>query len=384
MRKKLGLYIHIPFCEKKCKYCDFLSFPSEKSTYKEYTLQLVNEIRARSPYYKDYQIDTIFIGGGTPSILDGMEILNIMSSVYENFIVEASAEVSIECNPGSLDIDKLAAYKQAGINRISLGLQSTDNKELKLLGRIHTYEDFLDSYEKVRQAGFDNVNIDLMSALPTQTLSSLKSSLKKLVMLKPEHISVYSLKLEENTPFYNYFTTDSGKKYLPSEEVDRAMYDFTNEYLAKNSYNRYEISNYAKKGKECKHNVRYWTGKEFLGIGLGAASISMDRSFHVVRDFNTYMKADFKKDLTFLYEEVEELSQTRKMEDFMIFGLRLTKGIFVGDFFEKFSLNVFDVYGNVIKKHMNDGLLEYKNSYLRLTSRGIDLSNLVLKDFLMD
>lgn len=382
MKKKLGLYIHIPFCEKKCKYCDFLSFKSDTIYHTEYVKKLILEIRARSKFYQDYKVNTIFIGGGTPSVLSGLSILNIMSAIYENFVVDAKAEISIEANPGNLDLEKLEYYKEAGINRISIGLQSTDNKELKLLGRIHTYEDFLNTYQIVRKQGFDNVNIDLMSALPAQTFSSLKASLKKVVMLKPEHISVYTLKLEEGTPFHTYFSSKEGKKYLVSEELDRQMYEFTNEFLYKNSYNRYEISNYAKKDKECKHNITYWKCNEFLGCGLGASSICMDRSFNTEENFIKYLDLDFDKDLNPLYKNIEVLDEKRKMEDFMIFGLRMIKGVSSSEFFERFAKNMFAMYNDVIDKHIKNGLLEYKNSYLRLTNKGIDLSNIVLEDFL--
>lgn len=384
MKKKLELYIHIPFCIKKCKYCDFLSGPSDEETKQAYVKQLIKEIRAQSKYYKDYQVSTIFIGGGTPSVLSGSGICDIMSAIYENFIVEASAEISIECNPGSVDAEKLGYYKQSGINRISIGLQSADNKELKLLGRIHTYEEFLDTYQKVRECGFDNVNIDLMSAIPAQSFSSYKTTLKKVVMLKPEHISAYSLILEEGTPFYEYFSTKEGKKHLPTEEVDRQMYKFTKEYLAKNGYERYEISNYAKKGRECRHNIGYWTGVEYLGLGLGASSMAMDRRFHVERDMKKYLNMDFSKDLMGLYQDLEELSEIDKMEEFMFLGLRLTKGVSSSEFFGKFGLNMFKVFEKTIERNTLLKFLEYKQPYLYLTDRGLDLSNRIMSEFLFD
>ncbi len=384
MKKKLELYIHIPFCAKKCNYCDFLSGKMDASIWKAYVEQLIKEIRVQGQFYRDYQVSSIFIGGGTPSILSGAQICDIMSVIYENFIVEASSENTIECNPGSLDIDKLGYYKQSGINRISLGLQSTDNRELKLLGRIHTYEDFLDTYQMVREVGFNNVNIDLMSAIPTQSFKSYKSTLKKIVMLKPEHISAYSLILEEGTPFYKYFSSKDGKKYLPSEELDRKMYKFTKEYLAQNSYERYEISNYAKKDKECKHNIGYWTGVEYLGFGLGASSMVMDRRFHVERDFDKYMKIDFEKDLSALYSDIEELDEFKKMEEFMFLGLRLTKGISSSEFYQKFGINLFKIFEKAIEKNLMLNFLEYKKPYLYLTDLGIDLSNRVMSDFLFN
>lgn len=385
MKKKLELYVHIPFCEKKCKYCDFLSGPSDEDIKQAYVEQLIKEIRAQGVYYKDdYQVSTIFIGGGTPSILKGSKICDIMSAIYENFVVEASAEISIECNPNSVDAQKLGFYKQSGINRISLGLQSADDKELKLLGRIHTYEDFLNTYQIVREMGFDNINIDIMSAIPAQTLTSYKNTLKKVVMLKPEHISAYSLILEEGTPFHTYFSTEEGKKHLVTEELDRQMYKFTKEYLAKNGYERYEISNYAKKGKECKHNIGYWTGIEYLGLGLGASSMAMDRRFHVERDINKYLKMDFSKDLMGLYQDLEILEDNEKMEEFMFLGLRMMRGVSGSEFFKKFGLNMFKVFEKPIEKNLLLKFLEYKKPYLFLTDTGIDLSNRIMSEFLFD
>ncbi len=384
MKKKLELYIHIPFCVKKCKYCDFLSAPASASEHKDYVEQLVREIRAQGEFYKEYYVSTVFIGGGTPSILRGSHISNIMSAVYENFLVEASAEISIECNPGSLSADKLGYYKQSGINRISLGLQSTDDRELRLLGRMHSYDDFLDSYQKVREAGFDNVNIDLMSAIPGQTMQSWKTTLKKVVMLKPEHISAYSLILEEGTPFHAFFSTETGKKHLPGEETDRQMYRFTKEYLAQHGYTRYEISNYAKKGRECRHNIGYWTGVEYLGLGLGASSMLMGRRFHVEKDLSAYMKINFTKDLTPLYQEVEELSEKARMEEFMFLGLRLTKGVSGSEFYEKFGVNMFKVFEKAINRNLLLKFLEYKQPYLYLTEAGFDLSNRIMSEFLLE
>ena len=384
MKKRLELYVHIPFCTQKCKYCDFLSGTASEESHQAYVEQLIKEIRAQGEYYRDYQISTIFIGGGTPSILKGAQICDIMSAIYENFVVEASAEITIECNPGSINQDKLGYYKQSGINRISLGLQSTNDKELKLLGRIHTYDDFLESYQQVREEGFDNVNIDLMNAIPAQSFESFKTGLKKVVMLKPEHISVYSLIIEEGTVFHKYFSTKEGKKHLPSEELDRQMYKFAKEYLAKNGYERYEISNYAKDGKECRHNVGYWTGEEYLGLGLGASGMVMDRRFNVEKDLNTYLSLDFSRDLTPLYQNVSELSEFDKMEEFMILGLRLTKGVSGSEFYKKFGHNMFSVFEKAINKNMLLKLLNYRQPNLFLTEKGLDLSNRVMSDFLFD
>lgn len=383
MRKQLELYVHIPFCEKKCLYCDFLSFSAEEDLHKAYVDKLIEEIRVQAKNYSQYQISSIFIGGGTPTVIKAVYISNIMSAIYEAFIVESQAEITIECNPGTVDIDKLLVYKQSGINRISVGLQSTVDKELQHLGRIHTYADFLNSYEKIRESGYKNVNIDLMSALPWQTLDSWKSTLKKVVMLKPEHISAYSLIIEEGTEFSKIYGSPEGRKFLPTEEVERAMYHSTIDILKNYGYERYEISNYAKPGYESKHNIGYWTGEEYLGFGIGASSYVYGRRFHVERDIKKYLAIDMKRDIMPLYQNIHELSTKEKMEEFMFLGLRLSKGVLVTDFYDRFGIELIDVFEKVIQKNISFGLLKYENLYLKLTDKGLDLSNRVMGDFLL-
>ena len=383
MRKKLELYVHIPFCEKKCLYCDFLSFSAEDDLHKAYVDKLIEEIRVQAKNYSDYQISSIFIGGGTPSVIKAVYISNIMSAIYEAFIVESLAEVTIECNPGTVDIDKLLVYKQSGINRISVGLQSSVDKELQHLGRVHHYADFLYSYEKIRESGYKNVNIDLMSALPWQTLDSWKSTLKKVVMLKPEHISAYSLIIEEGTEFSKIYGSPEGRKFLPTEEVEREMYHSTIDILKNYGYERYEISNYAKPGYESKHNIGYWTGEEYLGFGIGASSYVYGRRFHVEKDIKKYLDINMKRDIMPLYQNIHELSTKEKMEEFMFLGLRLTKGVLVTDFYDRFGMELIDVFEKPIQKNISFGLLKYENLYLRLTDKGLDLSNRVMGDFLL-
>lgn len=380
-KKKLELYIHIPFCIRKCNYCDFLSAPADDVTKRSYVNQLIEEIRMQAECYGDYQITTIYFGGGTPSILNGVMISNILGAVYESFAVEASAEITIECNPGTLDGDKLGYYKEAGINRISLGVQSTDDAELKLLGRIHSYDDFLKSYQLVREAGFTNVNLDLMSALPHQTVEQWKTTLRKALMLKPEHISAYSLTIEEGTPFWQKYTTLDGKKELPDEDADREMYASTKEILEKHEYARYEISNYALPGFECRHNAGYWTGAEYLGVGLGSSSYIMNRRFHSERDLNTYLGVRMHEDLTPLYQDVQELSEADQMEEFMYLGLRMMKGVSGSDFMHRFGRNMFNVFSVPIHRNLAMHLLEEDAPFLKLTERGIDVSNRVFTDF---
>ena len=383
MRKKLELYVHIPFCEKKCLYCDFLSFSAEDDLHKAYVDKLIEEIRVQAKNYSDYQISSIFIGGGTPSVIKAVYISNIMSAIYEVFIVESLAEVTIECNPGTVDIDKLLVYKQSGINRISVGLQSSVDKELQHLGRVHNYADFLYSYEKIRESGYKNVNIDLMSALPWQTLDSWKSTLKKVVMLKPEHISAYSLIIEEGTEFSKIYGSPEGRKFLPTEEVERSMYHSTINILKNYGYERYEISNYSKPGYESKHNIGYWTGEAYLGFGIGASSYVYGRRFNVERDIKKYLAIDMKRDIMPLYQNIHELSTKEKMEEFMFLGLRLAKGVLVTDFYDRFGVELIDVFEKQVQKNISFGLLKYDNLYLRLTDKGLDLSNRVMGDFLL-
>jgi len=380
-KKKLELYIHIPFCKQKCSYCDFLSAPADEDVQKSYVNQLIEEIRMQAICYPDYQITTIFFGGGTPSILNGQWISNIMGAIYESFAVEADAEITIECNPGTLDQEKLGHYRESGINRISLGLQSADDEELKLLGRIHTYDDFLKSYQEVREAGFKNVNVDLISALPNQTTEKWKNTLRKTLMLKPEHISAYSLIIEEGTPFFKTYGKFPGSQELPDEETDREMYAETKEILKEHEYERYEISNYALPGFACRHNIGYWTGVEYLGVGLGASSFVMDRRFHSERDLKSYMDIPMHEDLMPLYQDIQELTEEERMEEFMYLGLRMTKGVNGSDFMYLFGRNMFNVFSEQIRRNISMHLLEEEAPFLRLTDRGIDVSNRVFADF---
>ena len=380
-RKRLELYIHIPFCERKCHYCDFLSSPQNEAVRRAYMNQLIEEIRSQGRIYEDRQVTTIYIGGGTPSILSGLQIFNLMSALYESFAVRADAEITIECNPGTVDEAKLEYYMEAGINRVSLGLQSADNAELRILGRIHSYETFLETYQAVRKVGFRNVNVDLMSGLPYQTTDKWKQTLKKVLLLKPEHISAYSLILEPGTRMHDAYSTPEGKKLLPSEETDREMYALTGEMLSKYGYHRYEISNYAKPGYESRHNIGYWTGEEYLGIGLGASSYILDHRFHSEQDLKTYLEVPVQTDLTPLFQDVEELTPEDKMEEFMYLGLRMTEGVSGSEFMHRFGYNMFSLFEPAIRKHTLLGLLEVRPPMLRLTEKGLDVANRVFEDF---
>ena len=382
--KKLELYVHIPFCEEKCRYCDFLSFRADEGEKKAYVTQLIEEIKAQGQNYGEYLVSSIFIGGGTPTTLSGIWILDIMNAIRENFIVETDAEVSIECNPGTLSKSKIMHIKKAGINRISFGLQSSIEEELKELGRIHTYKDFLQSYQLAREYGFTNINVDLMSGLPNQTIDSYKTTLKRVCALKPEHISAYSLIIEPDTPFFDKYGSEEGSLLLPDENIDREMYALTKNILREHGYERYEISNYAKPGRECRHNIGYWTGVSYLGLGVGASSYLMNRRFHVESDYKKYMSVKMQQDITPLYCDLEELDIKANMEEFMFLGLRLTRGVSRHEFNERFGVDMFEVFDRQIKRNMMLKLMEYNSPNLRLTEKGLDLSNMVMSDFLLD
>lgn len=382
-KKELGLYLHIPFCEKKCNYCDFLSAPSDKETKTAYVDALIREIRCYGQMREDYRISTLFIGGGTPSSLEAGEILRIMTAVKEEFELAADSfagktpiiETTIETNPGTLDREKLLEYKEAGINRISMGLQSTKQEQLRTLGRIHTFRDFLNNYHLAREIGFCNINVDLMSALPGQTLKSWMEVLNETVCLKPEHISAYGLIIEEGTPFYELY---GGYEF--DEELDRQMYWETAKYLKENGYTHYEISNYAREGYECRHNLSYWIRKNYLGLGLGAASLINNTRFQNENNLKDYIlnSGDSNK----LQKEKESLDKAHRMEEFMFLGLRLMQGVNKKEFLKEFGVSLESIYGEVLSRGENQGLLR-NESQVSLTDKGIDLSNMVMSEFLL-
>lgn len=375
--KPLGIYIHIPFCIRKCKYCDFLSFAADENTKKQYVEKLCTEIEHFFAQYKEYEVRTVFFGGGTPSILEVTLIGKIMETLKKAVPFMEEAEISLEANPGTLSEEKLKEYRECGINRLSIGLQSTEEKELNYLGRIHSYEDFLKSYELARQAGFTNINVDLMSAVPYQTLESWEKTLDRVLLLKPEHISAYSLIVEEGTPFYE---DDRLEELLADEDTEREMYVRTEEKLLEYGYHRYEVSNYAKEGRECAHNVLYWKRGDYIGFGLGAASCIQNMRFKNTDSMKEYMEMPWRKPEE--RWEVEHLSLREQMEETMILGLRMTEGVSKEEFQGKYGRNMEEEFGNAIAKHKADGLLMEEKEWIRFTKRGFDLSNMVLCDFL--
>lgn len=381
-KKKLGIYIHIPFCKRKCAYCDFLSGPATVEVQDKYMEQLLSDIKSMENK-EQYEVDTVFIGGGTPSVVSAKWIFKLMETLKAEFRVCETAEISIEANPGTVTKESLEIYRKSGINRISFGVQSMEDKELELLGRIHRREDFLQVFYLAREAGFTNINVDLMSALPGQTVDSFTNTLKEVAKLEPEHISVYSLIIEEGTRFYEEYREDElireqglMPKWLPSEEAEREMYENTREILAEHGFYRYEISNYAKEGFACKHNLKYWDRKEYMGFGIGAASLLKESRFKKTESLTDYLHGDFEK------KDVEQVSQEEAIQEFMFLGLRKTAGISKQDFYQSFHKELEDVYGNVLKKLVKDNLLiETKVGYA-LTEQGLDVSNRVFAEFL--
>ncbi len=440
--RKLGIYIHIPFCVKKCRYCDFLSFPASEEKKQEYVYALLKEMEREAVYYKDFMVDSVFIGGGTPSVLpEGAleEIMNCLRRFYrfppvsdadtaagaENGILRENTgkiraenktepEITIEVNPGTVNRKKLEGYRKAGVNRISIGTQSVHGKELAYLGRIHNAADFFRTYQDAQEAGFTNINVDIMAALPGQSVEDHMDNLTQIAGLKPAHISAYSLIIEEGTPFYELYgekgravqerkafpereavpadseSMEAGRMDgigneetvlpLPSEEEEREMYERTDLFLKEMGYHRYEISNYAMPGKECRHNVGYWKRRDYAGFGLGASSMADNVRWKNLRDMEGYIDRILRENKS-VREEISRLDIQEQMEEFMFLGLRLTQGIGRTEFRETFGRDIEEVYGPVMKKLCGQGLLE-TGDYISLTPYGRDVSNYVMAEFL--
>lgn len=314
MGKEIGVYVHIPFCQKKCDYCDFISFCGKDEQINSYIEALLKEIKEKSD--KNLVVKTIYIGGGTPSYINETYIQEILCSIKSNFNVRKDAEITIEVNPGTVSKEKLRAYKKSGVNRLSIGLQAVQNKLLKEIGRIHTYEDFLKTYSYAREI-FNNINVDLMLALPNQTIENLYQSLEEITKLNPEHISVYSLILEENTLMYNKENLN-----LPDEETERKMYWLTKKYLEEKGYTHYEISNFSKPNYESKHNMDCWSQKEYIGFGLAASSYIDRKRFSNTTKINEYITNIENNNLTKNETLEETQSLDDQMKEFILLGLR--------------------------------------------------------------
>ena len=384
--KQMELYIHVPFCTRKCFYCDFLSFPVHETEHQAYVDQLVKELALGSAMAAGHEISSIFIGGGTPSLLDPKHIVRILDTVRAHYVVRKDAEITIEVNPASTIQYKLKAYRAAGINRLSIGLQSANDAELKTLGRIHIFDDFLKCFQSARMEGFQNINIDLMNDIPGQTVRSWKDTLRHVLMLKPEHLSIYNLIIEDGTPFKKMLS--DGALSLPNEGV-QMMIDFeTKSAMEKYGYHRYEVSNYAKPGFECRHNYGYWSNVPYLGFGLGASSYLEHTLWSVIRDYQAFLDLDLEADARNgypqLFTDVEKLTRNDEMAEFMFLGLRRTAGISEIEFTSRFQVDIHSVYGPVLDRYTAEGLLIHEGYRYRFSDHGFDVSNQVLSDFLLD
>jgi oxygen-independent coproporphyrinogen-3 oxidase len=395
--KKLSLYIHIPFCIQKCRYCDFYSAPAGEKQQAEYTRMLCREIRAWGKQLSGmYQVDTVFFGGGTPSCLPPYLLAQIGTALKESFDCSHVTEYTIEANPGTVTSEQIALWRQMGVDRVSVGLQSAQDEELEKLGRIHDFARFLSTYELLRREGMETINVDIMSAIPGQTFESYRDTLERVAALRPEHISAYSLIVEPGTVFWEM--EQQGLLSRPDEETDRAMYEFTGKYLGEQGYHRYEISNYAIPGKECRHNCVYWTGGEYLGMGQQAASYIYGYRFFVPTGVDAYEKyltaveqgifcrEEMTQEGKNLLVDVTKTDLNRRIEEFMFLGLRMTEGVSKKEFEKRFGREIKDIYGTLLDRLTAQGLLEIRESGDRicLTQRGIDVSNPVLAEFLLD
>ena len=375
-KKELELYIHIPFCVRKCSYCDFLSAPATEQTREAYMAALFAEIGGRAKDYSDRTVTSIFIGGGTPSLLSGEQIGQLMDRIREQFAMAQDAEITMEVNPGTASAEKLRNFYTAGINRLSIGMQSAQAEELKNLGRIHDFEGFCQVYREAVEAGFTNINVDIMSGLPGQTLASYRDTLEKVLHLEPmpQHISAYSLIIEEGTPFA------SRTLNLPDEDAEYNMYEATAQSLREYGFEQYEISNYAKKGRECRHNVGYWIRQDYLGFGLGASSLYGKERFANTQDMKKYLENSRTPEK--IREKEPPLTREDEMAEFMFLGLRMTRGISKAEFERQFGSEIDAIYGDVLRKYKSMGLLLEENGRIFLSREGIHVSNSVMADFL--
>lgn len=373
--KEIALYVHIPFCKQKCLYCDFPSYAGKERLEDDYIDALIKEIDIKCD---KKIIRSLFIGGGTPSYLSQKNLEKLLSVLSKlNYIDDA--EKTIECNPGTLTEDKLKIMKDYGINRISLGLQTTHNNLLKDIGRIHTIEEFNKNYRKIREFGFKNINIDIMFGLPNQSVSDYKQTLNDIVKLNPEHISCYSLIIEEGTPFYSMY--EKGLLDLPKENAEREMYQLTKDILEANGYHQYEISNYAKDSLECYHNKIYWKCDEYLGVGVSASSYIDEKRIKNIDNVSEYIEKIRNEEE--VYDEVLENTIKEDMEEFMFLGLRMIKGISKDEFKKRFKKDVHDVYGKVIWDNIKKGLLKEDEKNISLTEKGVEVSNWVMSEFIL-
>ena len=376
--EKISLYIHIPFCAQKCLYCDFPSFARKDHLRKAYIEALNKEIISLREKYNNLEINTIFIGGGTPSVLEADELECLLKEVAKLNMAK-DIEYSMECNPGNLTEEKLEVMKKYGVNRISMGLQAKQDNLLKGLGRIHNYKTFKENFLLAKKVGFNNINVDLMFGLPNQRLNEWEETLREIISLEPAHISAYSLIIEEGTAFYNLYENDKLK--LPTEEEERKMYHLAKKILEENGFNQYEISNYAKEGKECRHNLAYWNMDNWIGVGSASASYMDGKRIKNISSVEEYINSINEKGEAI--EEIINNSKNDNMEEFMFMGLRKINGIDENEFKNRFSMNINNVYGEIINKYIDEGLLIRESGRIFLSEKGIEISNIIMADFLL-
>lgn len=374
--KELGIYIHIPFCVRKCLYCDFVSYAKKENVVEKYIEALQKEILDWKQSNKDVKIKTIYIGGGTPSCIDSKFISKILNLIN----IKNAEEITIEVNPGTVNKEKLYDYKNVGINRLSIGLQCTNNELLKKIGRIHNYEQFLETYKMARKVGFNNINVDLMIGLPGQTMEDLKISLEDIINLNPEHISVYSLILEDETPLKKMIENNILK--LPEEDLERQMYWYTKDFLKINGYDHYEISNFAKQGFYSKHNMDCWEQKEYIGFGISAHSYIDRKRFGNISNLDNYIKNCIEGGFDKNRIIEEEQDKKDEMKEYMILGLRKINGISIQKFENKFNENPIILFKKELNKLFNEGLIIIDGDIIRLSNKGLDFANIVWEEFI--
>ena len=378
MNKELGIYVHIPFCKKKCYYCDFVSYANKEEYINRYVKALEKECDTYN--LNQYNVTSIFIGGGTPSYIESKYIKEILEKIKSKFKINNNCEITIEINPGTVDVQKLKQYKDIGINRLSIGLQSVNNTLLKQIGRIHTYEDFLETYNTAKKIGFENINIDLILAIPNQTLEDIKNQMNEILKLNPTHISTYSLIIEEGTPMEKMVQE---KKYsFPDENTERKIYWYVKNILEKNGYIHYEISNFAKRKKESIHNKNCWEQKEYIGLGIAAHSYIGNIRYSNIENIEKYI-SNIEEGKVYINKIIHEKQSTiDKQKEYMLLGLRKIEGVSINKFKNKFIENPIFLFKKEFDKLEKEKLIEIDGDYIRLTNKGIDLANIVWQEFI--
>lgn len=375
MNNSIGIYVHVPFCVQKCKYCDFCSFDkSTQDVRADYVSALCSELEREAACVRERTVDTVFFGGGTPSLLSICELDKMLSVLHKNYNVQKNAEITLEMNPATANKEKMKSMHQMGINRVSIGMQSSDDKELELLGRIHTYSDFLRTFDDARAAGFDSINADVMYGIPSQTLSSLEKTLSSLTSLSLDHVSAYSLKIEEGTPFYSMRSELS----LPCEDEEYGMYLLCTQMLSDAGYSHYEISNYAKKGKQSRHNLKYWRAEEYLGFGVSAYSYLDSKRYGNSRDISDYIKNGGRCTHT----DVDELDTNDKMSEYIMLAFRLREGVSEAEFYSRFGVSFSEKYESQLNKFLNSEYMKHEDGRYFLTDKGMYVSNSILVEFI--